>query len=84
MNAWIRNDLTPAQKTYISDLASGFSVKESALARNVSKHTVRNTISQAKERVGAITTINLVAMAISKGWIEAVTHEPPFRFNPNI
>ena len=65
----LNDNLTPAQKRYVSDLASGLSVKESAAIRFISPFTIRNTIASAKERVGARTTNSLIAMSIAEGWI---------------
>lgn len=71
----LRNSLTISQKRYVADLASGLLVKESAIIRNVSPHTIRNTIANAKERVGARTTNNLISIAVFNKWI--VPDEPP-------
>ena len=77
----LSDNLTPAQKKYVSDLASGLSVKESAAIRFISPFTIRNTIASAKERVGARTTNNLIAMAISENWI--VPNGEPYQWKPN-
>jgi DNA-binding CsgD family transcriptional regulator len=75
------NNLTKKQKEYLAYLASGLSVKETAAFCNVSKHTVRNTITKAKERIGATSTSNLVATAVVKGWIELDDEARPFMFH---
>jgi DNA-binding CsgD family transcriptional regulator len=77
----LHDNLTPAQRKYISDLASGLSVKESAAIRFISPFTIRNTIASAKERVGARTTNNLIAMAIHEEWI--VPNGQPHQWKPN-
>ncbi len=74
------DNLTPKQTLYVSELASGKTTIETALDNFVSHHTVRNTIAKAKERVGARTTANLVAIALEKGWIYTVAEEPPYDF----
>jgi DNA-binding CsgD family transcriptional regulator len=78
-----KNDLTDKQVIYLADLASGLTTLEVAKKQYVSHHTVRNTITKAKERVGAETTNNLVALSIFKKWIVPETLEPPYRFKVN-
>lgn len=74
-NPWIQDNLTPKQAEYVADTASGKSTFEIAEEKYVSQNTVRNTLVGAKERVGASSTTNLVAMAITKGWIKVVDPE---------
>lgn len=74
-NPWIQENLTPKQTEYVADTASGKSTFDIADARYVSQNTVRNTLTSAKERVGASSTTNLVAMAITKGWIEVIKED---------
>jgi DNA-binding CsgD family transcriptional regulator len=64
-----RENLTPKQLEYVAALASGRNTFEIAAEKYVSHHTVRNTINKAKERVGATSTYNLVAIAVEKDWI---------------
>lgn len=53
--------LSPAQREIVARLAEGFSPKEIALKRNTSVETVRTQIKQARRKVGARTTDELVA-----------------------
>lgn len=73
---------TLKQREYIAILASGGSTHDVADTCFVSPHTVRNTIVAAKERTGASSTTNLVAMAISKGWIKINHKEVPYTYGP--
>jgi len=82
-NPWLKDNLTSRQIQYVALLASGKSTLEIAKELVVSHHTVRNTITKAKERIGANSTYNLVAVAIYKGWIRIDNHEPPLSFIPN-
>jgi DNA-binding CsgD family transcriptional regulator len=77
----LHENLTSAQKRYVSDLASGLSVKESAAIRFISPFTIRNTIASAKERVGARTTNSLIAMAVANRWI--VPNGNPDQWKPD-
>lgn len=74
-NNWILDNLTNKQREYVADTASGKSTFDIADEKYVSQNTVRNTITSAKERVGASSTTNLIAMAITKGWIEVVDED---------
>lgn len=83
-NPWIQDNLTAKQEEYIAMLASGESTITISEKNFVSHHTVRNTITKAKERVGANSTYNLIAMAISKKWIRPKdTSEIPIEYVPN-
>jgi DNA-binding CsgD family transcriptional regulator len=84
VNYWTQDNLTLKQREYIALLASGLSTLEIAAACFVSHHTVRNTIAKAKERIGAKSTANLVAVAVQKGWVLDVGDGPPYGFRPNI
>lgn len=77
INPWVQDNITPKQAEYIADTASGKSTFVIANEKYVSQNTVRNTITAAKERVGASSTANLIAMAVSKGWIKPVSDEVP-------
>jgi DNA-binding CsgD family transcriptional regulator len=79
-----RATLTRKQLEYLSLLASGFTTLEIAQQCVVSHHTVRNTLTKAKERVKATSTTNLVALAVRKKWIVAITDNPPYMFRPRI
>lgn len=79
-NNWLKDNLTYKQLDYLSLIASGLNTTEVAKIRIVSRHTVRNTIAKAKERVGAISTSNLVGMAITKGWIVEDKKGPPVSY----
>jgi DNA-binding CsgD family transcriptional regulator len=81
-NPWLQDNLTPKQKEYVADLASGKDTLQISEEKYVSHHTVRNTLSAAKERVGASSTTNLIAMAIVKGWILISNDAPPYAFEP--
>lgn len=83
MNPWYRDDLTLKQKEYLALLASGLNTLEIADVCVVSHNTVRNTLVKAKERIGAESTGNLIAIAVDKGWIKKDTNEPPYRYNPS-
>lgn len=65
------NHLTNRQAFYVAELASGKNTLQIANDNYVSHHTVRNTLSKARERVGAYSSFHLVAMAIANGWIKA-------------
>lgn len=79
-NLWLQDSLTPKQLQYISEMASGLSTLDIANRNFVSKHTVRNTIRTAKDRIGAVSTVNLIATAISKGWIVPEDNEKPYAY----
>lgn len=81
-NPWIRDAVTPKQAEYIADTATGKSTFDIAKEKYVSQNTVRNTIVAAKERVGASSTNNLIAMAVSRGWIKPVDEEVPLSYEP--
>lgn len=81
-NPWIRDSVTPKQAEYIADTASGKSTFDIAKDKYVSQNTVRNTITAAKDRVGASSTANLIAMAVDKGWIQASNNEVPITYEP--
>jgi DNA-binding CsgD family transcriptional regulator len=79
----VKDDLTPKQRQYLAALACGKSTLEVAQDFVVSHHTVRNTITKAKERVGATSTANLIALSVDKGWIHRNGSESaPFYFVP--
>jgi len=83
-NPWIQDNLTAKQEEYIAMLASGESTISISEKNFVSHHTVRNTITKAKERVGANSTYNLISMAITRKWI--VPHDSsqlPIQYIPN-
>ena len=83
-NPWIQDNLTGKQAEYVAMLASGESTITIADKNFVSHHTVRNTITKAKERVGANSTYNLLAMAITKKWIVPFNSgEVPIKYLPN-
>ncbi len=69
MTIYDQTKITPKQVLYIQELASGKNAPQIAADNFVSTHTVRNTISNAKERVGAKSTFHLVSMAIINEWI---------------
>lgn len=75
-------DPTLKQREYIAILASGGSTHDVAEACVVSPHTVRNTIVSAKERTGASSTTNLIAMAITRGWIKENNEGTPITYGP--
>ena len=77
---WIQDNLTKKQREYLAYIASGLSVGETAEFCNVSPHTVRNTITNAKERVGAVSTSNLIAAAVANEWIYLEDNTRPFMF----
>lgn len=80
---WLKQDLTEKQKHYVSLLASGLSTLQISQREKRSHHTIRNTIAKAKERVGAISTGNLIAIAVSQGWIEGQDSSAPYTFIAN-
>lgn len=82
-NPWLKDDLTPKQAEYVAYLASGKSTISIAEEHYVSHHTVRNTITKAKERVGANSTYNLIAMAIQRKWIVPNGRELPLEYVVN-
>jgi DNA-binding CsgD family transcriptional regulator len=79
MNTYKRT-LTPKQAFYVSQLASGKNTIQIASENYVSHHTVRNTISKAKDRVGAISTFHLVALSIQNEWILPLKKSEPLEF----
>lgn len=79
-NPWVKDDLTPKQQEYVAALASGLSTVDISRFYHVSHHTVRNTIAKAKERVGAISTNNLIAVAVDKGWVKKNGQDVPAIF----
>lgn len=80
----MKKTLTKKQLEYLSLLASGFTTLEIADQCFVSHHTVRNTLTKAKERVKATSTTNLVALAVKKKWIIAITDTPPYMFRTRL
>lgn len=83
MDSFYKNDLTNKQREYLAALASGHSTLEIAEQFVVSHHTVRNTITKAKERVGASSTANLIAVAVERGWISINgAKDAPYDFVP--
>lgn len=78
-----KKKLTPKQKLYLCEIASGKNTYQVAHEYVVSQHTVRNTMAKAKERVGAISTTHLVAMSIVNGWIKPNLETDPLEFVPN-
>lgn len=60
---------TPRQKQIISLCAEGMHAREIAQQLSITEMTVAETLKQSRQRVGARSTINLVAMALSRGWI---------------
>lgn len=83
MNSWQKDNLTDKQKEYVALTASGRSTLDIAEESIVSQHTVRNTLTAAKERVGASSTTNLIAMAVEKGWIIRSNEEIPHEYAPD-
>lgn len=78
-----KNNLTEKQRVYLAALACGKSTLQIADDFVVSHHTVRNTLTKAKERVGATSTANLIAIAVTEGWIHKNgSRKPPFHFEP--
>jgi DNA-binding CsgD family transcriptional regulator len=75
-----KDEPTLKQREYLAIIASGGSTYDVAEICYVSQHTVRNTIVAAKERVGASSTSNLVAMAVDKGWIKRDNLDTPFTY----
>jgi DNA-binding CsgD family transcriptional regulator len=61
--------LTEKQCEYVAQLAEGKSTKEIALQNSVSHHTIRNTLRNARLRIGCPNSISLVATAISEKMI---------------
>ncbi len=80
MNDWFFDNLTPKQAEYVALLASGLSTLEISQRNFISHHTVRNTITKAKERVNSTSTANLIATAVSKQWIVPEDDEMPMVF----
>ncbi len=80
---WLIDNLTVKQRFYVAQLASGKSTLQIATDNYVSHHTVRNTITKAKERIGANSTANLIATAIEKEWINKTKDGPPMIFEPD-
>lgn len=60
---------TPRQKQIISLCAAGLHAREIAQQLHITEMTVAETLKQSRQRVGARSTINLVAMSLSRGWI---------------
>lgn len=82
---WVKNNLTRRQREFVASLASGRNTDEIAEEFDVSQFTVRNTITNAKERVGATSTNNLIALAVSNGWVyQRNTSKPPYFFAPKL
>lgn len=77
---YLLDNLTPKQKQYVSGLASGLTTLQIAKKYVVSHHTVRNTIAKAKDRVGALSTSNLIAIAVKKEWIIQEENDFPITF----
>lgn len=63
------SNLTPRQASITTLVAQGLSAKQIAVIAGITENTARITLQQARERVGARTLAQLVALAISKGWI---------------
>jgi DNA-binding CsgD family transcriptional regulator len=82
-NLWLMDNLTKKQREYVSLLASGLTTIQIAQGEHKSHHTIRNTISKAKERIGAISTANLIATAVLEGWIVKEDNEKPYTFKSN-
>ena len=61
--------LTEKQCKYVSELAEGKPTKQIASDNMVSHHTVRNTLRNARIRMGCPNSISLVALAICEGMI---------------
>jgi DNA-binding CsgD family transcriptional regulator len=79
-NYWIKDDLTRKQREYVSLIASGLTTIQISKREHKSHHTIRNTISKAKERIGATSTANLIATAVHRGWIKLADDEKPYTF----
>lgn len=82
-NLLLKKNLTKRQLLYISEIASGLSTINVAARNHVSRHTVRNTIRSAKDRIGATSTSNLIATTILKEWIVPLDNEMPLVFRVN-
>ena len=83
-NLWLQDNLTAKQREYVSMLASGLTTIQIAQREHKSHHTIRNTISKAKERIGATSTANLIATAVVKGWIVREDNQIPTTFIPSV
>lgn len=59
-------NLTKKQSEYVSCLASGYTIEQIANEKKVSKHTVRNTITAAKKRLGCENTNSLIAEVVDE------------------
>ncbi|HET8789952.1 MAG TPA: helix-turn-helix transcriptional regulator [Modicisalibacter sp.] len=66
------NQLTPRQATVASLHAQGMDSKQVAEALGIAVNTARVTLQQARERVGARNVAHLVAISISKGFIQTL------------
>lgn len=62
-------DLTKRQIDILARVASGQTADVIAADEYLSPHTVKNTLADAKARVGAPSTANLIALAVSDGTI---------------
>lgn len=64
-----REVVTPRQLELLALYASGHQIEEIAALKFISPHTARNTLRQAKERVGARTLTHLCVLCVEVGVI---------------
>lgn len=64
--------LTPRQAQVVELHAQGMTGKEVARELGVAVGTAQNILAQARERIGAKTVAHLVAISISKGFIQTL------------
>jgi DNA-binding CsgD family transcriptional regulator len=62
-------EVTPRQRELLAIYGNGFTLHEIADKIHLSYHTVRNTLDEAKERIGAKSLPHAVAIAIRDGII---------------
>ena len=68
--------LTRCQKRFLEQVASGFSIKEIAIADDITENTVKGMASRTRHVLGARSTAQAVAIAIVRGLINVPLSDP--------
>jgi DNA-binding NarL/FixJ family response regulator len=63
--------LTETQRLYLQFLVDGLSQKQIAARVGRNRETIKAALSQARSRLGLQSTYQVIAVAVSQGWVVA-------------
>lgn len=64
-------ELTPREREILAMIVEGLTQNQIALELGCKRVTVKAHLTQIRQKVGAVSTYQLVAIAVERGWVQA-------------